>query len=397
MGKLLAKFRGLVAEEVLDSIQALAGELSGRSLLHVYSGRLRADAKEMLGYLAEYFEDVGIHSRATTIVGTEEFFDVVRLTEEDPGHSGIPERWTRFYEEAMRENARKMFLSSDLVIVHGLQPLGLIEHRRDERPWLWRCHSNLAGSAPPLWSFAKRFVSRYQAALFSHTSFVSELGIQHFVIPPSIDPFSPVNRQMSPDELGQTLAHLGIPGDRPLALQFLSSGSTDEALEAIRTWKTGNLPRNAVLVLIHVGSAADHALDSELEAVRAVDPSVRVLQLSRSSPQELAALGWAAQVVVDASNSRWPNLDLLDVMWKGTPAVVAMDSASAPFVSDEVGFRMRSREELSTRVGDLLSDARTAREMGACAHLMVSRRHLVPRHLLDYLKLMLFFEERATP
>ncbi len=387
MAKLLSRYKGFVAEDVLESVLALAQRLSGRSVLHVHTGRLRADVLSSLARLGDYFEDFGIQHRETTIVGTEDSFDIVRQTEEVSSDGMLAPRMKR-YETSMRENARKTFLSSDLVMVHGLQPLGLIDDRHDGRPWLWRCYANLAGVKPPLSSMIQRYLPKYQAPIFSHESFMPELKSSGYVIPPAIDLFSPVNESLGPAERSRVLTRMEIPEDRPLALQFLGENWASEALDAIRVWKSGRIPEKAVLVLVRIEEGPERIHLPELAAIRGLDRNVRVLQLSRSSTRELCALGWAAQVVLEPTNSRWPSMDLLDVMWKGTAALVYGGSGTAPFIRRGCGYCFTSQDELSRRLGELLEDSPTAKEMGACAHLSIGRHHPFPRHLLDYLKLM---------
>jgi trehalose synthase len=240
-------------------------------------------------------------------------------------------------------------------------------------------------------SVITRYLAKYQGAIFSHASFVPELESPCFIVPPSIDPFAPVNESLSPAEISRTLIHLGIPEDRPLALQFLGSNCASDALEAVRVWKSGLIPEHAVLVLIRIGDGLDLALQSELDAIRGLDRNLRVVQLVRDSHRELCALGWAAQVVLEPTNCRWPSLDLLDVMWKGTAALVSIHSGTAPFVREGCGVCVANRTELTRKLGELLEDSKCAKEMGACAHLSIGRHHLIPRHLLDYLKLMTHF------
>jgi hypothetical protein len=387
MAKLLSRYKGFVAEDVLESILELAQRLSGRSVLHVHTGRLRPDVLSSLARLGDYLEDLGIQHRETTIVGTEDTFDMVSQTEE-VSSDGMLARRMRHYETAMRENARKTFLSSDLVMVHGLQPLGLIADRHDDCPWLWRCYANLAGVKPPLSSVLQRYLPKYQGAIFSHARFIPEVKSPRYVIAPAIDLFSPVNESLGSAEVGRVLTRMEIPADRPLALQFLGTNCASESLDAIRVWKSGRIPENAVLVLVRIEEGPECVQLPELEAIRGLERNVRVLQISRGSTRELCALGWAAQVVIESTNSRWPRMDLLEVMWKGAAALVSCGSGTAPFVRSGCGYCFTSQDELSRRLGELLEHSPTSKEMGACAHLSVARHHILPRHLLDYLKLM---------
>jgi glycosyltransferase involved in cell wall biosynthesis len=189
---------------------------------------------------------------------------------------------------------------------------------------------------------------------------------------------------------------MGIPTGRPIALQFLAEGTAEEALGAVRSWKRGQVPDHAVLVLAAVGREGpleNQSSACEWDAIQAVDRTVHFLQPSRESVDHLCALGWAASVVIDMSRSRWPNLHLLDAMWKETPVLVASGSPSATLIPKDAGFHVRTEEELSQKLGEILEDSEQSAKMGHAAHEAVVRQHLVPRHLLDYLKLLLYFEK----
>ncbi|MCI0655722.1 MAG: glycosyltransferase [Acidobacteria bacterium] len=109
----------------------------------------------------------------------------------------------------------------------------------------------------------------------------------------------------------------------------------------------------------------------------------------RGAARELGALVWAARVVVDPSSSQWPNLALLDAMWKGRPVIVNSGSASAKVMQEGGGICVRSTEEMGGWIRECLEDPEAARSAGAVSRRWVVHRHLAPRHLLEYLKLLL--------
>ena len=395
MGKLLERFNGLIGRETFDALRRLSADCAGMSVLHVHSGRLRWDVLNMLDRLSELFDDLGLNFRAATMVGTEELCDVVALSEDDtaqPSAQGLG----LFYDAALRASAQKMFLSSDLVVVHGLQPIGLVKYRRDESPWVWRCHSNVRQARPAFWALSGGYVNRYQAAAFSHPSFIPDLSVPRFVIPPSVDPFSPANRDFSTSEIGEVLDSFGIPQKHPLALSYLNLGSVKEALDAVRLWKAAHVPKDAVLVLLHVGEQHPNSAflgEVDRHVLRAVDSQVHFLRLGRAAGRELGALGWAARVVLDPSTSPWPNLALLDAMWKGRPVIARAGSANAAIIQDGGRACAQSDEELGRRLREFLEDPGAARSAGAVARRWVVQRHLATRHILDYLKMLQQFKE----
>ena len=64
--------------------------------------------------------------------------------------------------------------------------------------------------------FMKPHVEQYDACVFSAPSFSQTLTIPYFLIPPSIDPLSDKNRELSAEEIRVILERLHIPTDKPL-------------------------------------------------------------------------------------------------------------------------------------------------------------------------------------
>ena len=65
----------------------------------------------------------------------------------------------------------------------------LIEHRKGGK-WFWRCYLDIAKPRQHSWSFLRRFIVGYDAAIFSLPGFAHRLPIPQFLISPSIDPLS---------------------------------------------------------------------------------------------------------------------------------------------------------------------------------------------------------------
>jgi len=400
MGKLLENYRDLTSPETLRQIRKLAKHFEGRSLLHIYSGRLLTGVKEMLDRLRGIFIDSGIHHQTAMLTGTEEFFDLVRAAEAAFPRKPKPEvlgPLKDLYAQVMKENAGRIYLSADVVVVHGMQPVGLIDHRPDRHPWVWRCHADLSESLPGLSAFAGAYLGKYQAALFPHGSFAPELSLPTFIVPPSIDPFGQSNREMSRAEMEEALKQLHVPADRALVLQFLSRGTTEEILEATQVWKGVRGSREATLVLLDVGlgQAKNGNLSEGSGGAIGRGEDVYLVCVESGNSRLLAALGWAAEAAIDASMSPWPNLYVLDLLWKSKPVLLAEGSRTAKLVRDCDVETYRSPEDLAWRLGGLLADKDRARHLGQSGRTCVLQRYLPTRHLLDYLKLMMFLEETA--
>ncbi len=137
-----------------------------------------------------------------------------------------PERWAAF-ERAIEEGRRllsgrvvwnvnstargggvaELLSSLDVAIVHDPQPAGLVAALRDAGAVvIWRCHVGLDHPndlAREAWRFLLPYVSPADVYVFSRESFAWEgLASERIaVIPPTIDVFSPKNRELDPDSV----------------------------------------------------------------------------------------------------------------------------------------------------------------------------------------------------
>src|SRR5207244_7808051 len=116
-------------------------------------------------------------------------------------------------------NAKKLDLDADLTIVHDCQPASLVSARTAGR-WVWRCHFDCSSAQPTPWTFFRRFAEQYDAAVFALPGFEGRLGIPMYIVPPSIDPLSERNRDLTPRETSETLTALGVSRDKPLLVQI---------------------------------------------------------------------------------------------------------------------------------------------------------------------------------
>ena len=79
-------------------------------------------------------------------------------------------------------NVTPLALDADLVLIHDPQPAGLAElRRRPGQRWVWRCHIDLSNADPKVWDLVAPRVTHYDAAIFSHVSFVPSLPVPAYL------------------------------------------------------------------------------------------------------------------------------------------------------------------------------------------------------------------------
>ena len=168
------------------------------------------------------------------------------------------------YRESNKRNAESLSLEGDLVMVHDPQPAALIEHRKDGK-WIWRCHLDLSQPQRRAWSFIRRFVLRYDAAIFSLNGFAQRLPLPKFLIYPSIDPLSLKNRELPRAEVNQVMERLGIPRDKPILLEISPFERVKDQLGTLRAYRLVKKYHNCRLVLAG-GVGANTQLRAALDA-----------------------------------------------------------------------------------------------------------------------------------
>ena len=198
-----------------------------------------------------------------------------------------------------------------MVLIHDPQPVPLIEHKKGGH-WVWRCHIDLSRPYPDVWQPLRRYVQQYQGAIFSVAKFAQDLTLDTFIIPPSIDPVSEKNRDLSTEEIDRVLSELGIPRDRPLVLQVSRFDRFKDPAGVIQAYRMAKKYNDCLLIL--AGSAATD--DPEGEQVLAEvqeycqgDPDIFLLLLPAGSDLMINALQRAATIVLQKSLKEGFRLD----------------------------------------------------------------------------------------
>src|SRR5262249_54992975 len=123
------------------------------------------------------------------------------------------------FRETTRANLAAMDLDADILFIHDPQPAGLIAARTPRSRWVWRCHIDVSTPQSDVWGFLAGYVSQYDATVFSAPPFSRDLPLPQVMIPPSIDPLSDKNRELTESEIDQVLERLHVPRDKPIITQ----------------------------------------------------------------------------------------------------------------------------------------------------------------------------------
>jgi trehalose synthase len=387
----LDDYREVAPRGAMDFLQRIAERLRGRRLLHVSVSRYGEAIVEVLNRLVPILNDLDIDTRWEITIGSADFDLITRVI--DRALSGVEQVVTEAMIERLRaacaDNAKRLQLEADLVIVHDAGPLLLVESRGGTGQWVWRYHQDLSSPQPQLWATMRPFVQKYNAALFSLAKFSAPLSIPRFLIHPSIDPLSERNREMTRAEQSTQLDRLHVPRDKPILLQVGPFERLHDPLGVINAYRLVKKHHDVRLVLAGPPPAPGGDVLAEVQQAASQDPDVTVVVLPPDPQAELNALERAATIVIQKPLKTDFGVDVATAMWKRKPVIGSL-AGGIPFqmVFGVTGYTVETVEGAAFRIRHLLSNPELIGRMGAVAREHVRRNFLIIRHLGDYLALL---------
>jgi trehalose synthase len=256
-------------DTLLDDGEKLRAALAGASVVCVNSTASGGGVAEMLQVLLPYVRGVGIDARWLVIEGDERFFTITKRlhnhlygTAGDGGPLGEAEH--EHYETVLGANAAhlaSMVRPGDLVVLHDPQPAGLAAAMQDRGARVvWRCHVGVdSGNDFSMagWEFLRRYLepSLVDAYVFTRRAFAPAwvpAAMLH-EIPPSIDPFSAKNQDLSTVESEAILSSVGILSGDARAAEYQRSDGTRRRIErGVDLVRTGAPPASDVPLVVQV-------------------------------------------------------------------------------------------------------------------------------------------------
>ena len=453
----LDRFAEVLSDEQEAEFWRMAGLarslLAERTVWSVNSTARGGGVAEMLRSLLAYSRGAGTDARWVVIGGEPDFFRVTKRIHNhlhgwagDGGPLGATER--EIYELVTSVAAEQLLprvRSGDVVLLHDPQTAGLVEPMRSAGAHvIWRAHIGLDlpnALARQAWSFLLPYVAPAARYIFSRSAFAWE-GLDRakvVVIPPSIDPFSAKNQDLTPATVQAILGAAGVMGDRHRGLPAFTRhdgtpGRVERRAELVEEarlpdgaptvvqvsrWDRLKDPFGVMEAFVHrvapfseahlVLAGPEPAAVSDdpegAEILRAciarresLAPEVRqrvhLALLPMTDAEENAAIVNALQrfgtVITQKSLAEGFGLTVSEAMWKGRPVVASrVGGIQDQIVEGESGLLV-DPEDL-TGFGDavlgLLNDPVRADRIGAGARERVRGEFLGARHLEQYVAL----------
>jgi trehalose synthase len=399
--KSLADYTHLVGRPLVEEIRELAEHLQGLKVLHLSATAFGGGVSEILYTLIPLMRDVGIEADWQIMIGREEFYNVTKLMHNSlqGSEQTISEDEWIIYERYNRINALELTDGWDVIIVHDPQPAAVRQHVPEKaRKWVWRCHIDLSTPNPETIERVVPLVRDYDDSVFHLQEYVPAAlngasGQTINICPPAIDPLSPKNMALSPEDAAFVCDQFGVDVDRPLMCQVSRFDPWKDPIGVIDAYRqvTEQLPD---VQLALVGSMATddpegwEFFNSTLEYAQG-DPDIKILNnLNNVGAIEVNAFQSQADVVIQKSTREGFGLTVSEALWKARP-FIGGDVGGIPLQvkNGETGFLVSSPEQCAERSLEILREPELGKRLARAGKEHVRRHFLTPRLLRDWLRI----------
>ena len=396
--KSLADYGTIVSRGLMNEIRRLAEPLQGKRVVHVSATAFGGGVAEINYTLVPLMIDAGLDVEWRIIRGGDEFFAVTKAIHN--ALQGDPRSLTAEEIEIFRRyqalNAEHLPADEyDFVIVHDPQPVGLVDHFPEHRAkWIWRGHIDFSTPNHEVFDVLLPSLARYDASIFHMREYVPRgNGLPRaFVWPPAIDPLTPKNMALSPEDAEYIVDQFGIDVERPLLTQVSRFDPWKDPLGVIDAYR-GAKEHHPGVQLALVGSMAHDDPEGWDYYNRTVeyaegDPDIYILSNMNSvGAVEVNAFQVHSAAVLQKSIREGFGLTVTEALWKTRPTVAGRAGGIVAQLGDDTGWLVDSPEDCARACIEVLGDAAEARRRALRGKEAVRRNFLMPRLLRDWLVL----------
>ena len=399
--KSLADYATIATRGLMDEIRRLAEPLAGKRVVHLSATAFGGGVAEINYTLIPLMQDAGLEVEWRIIRGAEEFYNVTKTIHNalQGNPQGLDAEQREIFTRYQQLNAQEFEDDYDFVLVHDPQPAGMIEHFPDSTArWIWRCHIDLSQPNPEVLEFLLPWLSRHDAAIFHMQEYVPQSPRMPpaFIWPPAIDPLTPKNMALSPEDAAYIVDQFGIDVERPLLTQVSRFDPWKDPLGVIDAYRIVKQEHPEVQLAL-VGSMAHDDPEgwdyyNRTVTYAAGDPDVYILSnLNNIGSVEVNAFQVHSAAAIQKSTKEGFGLTVTEALWKTRPMVASRVGGIVAQIQDgETGWLVdpEAPEECAQACLEILADPAAARQRALRGKEYVRRNFLMPRLLRDWLVLL---------
>ena len=391
-------YRQIIGDELFFNLFKKAGKFTSKTVLNISSSAQGGGVAEILESLVILMNELGIHAGWRILHGNSDFFTITKKFHN--ALQGSPINLTKIkkilYLKANQEFSVFTHINHGAVVIHDPQPLPLIKYYKKKQPWIWRCHIDLSNPHPKLWYYLKNFILRYDRIIISSDKYRSEkLPVPQKVISPAINPLSPKNMELLPEDIAKYRKKYKIPDDKPIMTQISRFDYLKDPLGVIKVFKKVRSHIDCRLVLCgsmaiddpegikvyqNIRETAQKMIDKKDIIILNVENDILVNVLQRIS-----------NVIIQKSIREGFGLTVSEALWKETP-VVASNVGGIPLqITDgKDGYLVDplDYDGFAEKIIYLLENPSEAERIGKKGKETVKEKFLITRLLADYVDLL---------
>jgi trehalose synthase len=396
--KSLADYAHITSRGLMDEIRSLAEPLAGKRVVHLSATAFGGGVAEINYTLVPLMADAGLDVEWRVIQGQPEFFEVTKTIHNalQGNPRGLSEADREIFRRYNAENARQFDDVYDFVIVHDPQPAAVVEHFADSAAhWVWRCHIDLSQPNREVLDFLLPWIERHEAAIFHRLEYVPDgVRLPHcFIWPPAIDPLTPKNMALSPEDAAYIVDQFGIDVSRPLLTQVSRFDPWKDPLGVIDAYRAvkAEIPEVQLALVGSMAHDDPEGWDFYNQTVAYADGDQDIFVLSNLNnvgSVEVNAFQVHSRVVLQKSIREGFGLTVTEALWKNRPTVAGRVGGIVAQIADgETGWLVSSSSEAAEACKEILRDPDEAHARARRGKEVVRRTFLTPRLLRDWLAL----------
>jgi len=383
----------IVGQPIIDDLMLVAEKLKGKIVQHINSTAVGGGVAEILNRMVPLLTELGVDSRWDVMKGGEEFFWVTKKFHNalHGNNEEITQHDFDIFMETSRISIEQLDTYGDIVFVHDPQPIALI-NKKSTNKWIWRCHVDISNPDQTVWKYLCSFIDKYDAAVFSAPGFSQNLPIRQFLIPPSIDPLSDKNKDLSDEFIKSVLEKYGIVENKPIITQISRFDRLKDPAGVIDAFQEVKRHIDCQLVLAGGTAADDPEAIEVLQEVREKaqhDHDIHVLLMPHNDI-EVNALQRGSTVIVQKSIKEGFGLTVAEALWKAKPVVAsAVGGIPLQITHKYSGLLCHTIQGAAFAIKQLLNAPEYAKKLGENGREHIRNNFLLTRHLRDYMLMFL--------
>jgi len=392
----ISDYEKIVGTEVIHELKLISKKLKRRKIQCLNSTKVGGGVAEILSRLIPLLNDLGIDATWDVIKADADYFNITKAFHNLLHGRQVPVNQAMFdkFTATGQAIAAETKIYGDVVFIHDPQPIMLIDKKGAGNKWIWRCHVDVSNPYMEVWEFLRQFVERYDSSVFSSPKFARDLNIPQFLIPPSIDPFSDKNRELTSAEIDGVLIKYGIDKKKPIMAQISRFDSLKDPVGVIDAYHLVKKYVDCQLLLIGNRASDDPESDLVLNEVmqkKGDDPDIHVLIIEpEKNDVEVNALQRASSVIVQKSIREGFALTISEALWKGKPVVASAVGGIPQQIRHRYsGILCRTIGGCALGVREIINNPEYGTRLGRNGKEHVRLNFLSTRHLRDYLLLFL--------